>query len=78
MHVHAGWVTDTDQYNEWLDEEDYCIPHIKSADGTTKNPCRKFLLKDVSLPDTTPATPIPAAVIDDVGFKLHCCEILVE
>ncbi|XP_063674934.1 SWI/SNF complex subunit SMARCC1-like isoform X4 [Bolinopsis microptera] len=48
LHVHAGWVLDTEQFNEWMDEEDYCIPHIKN-DGTPKNPCRKWLLKDVSL-----------------------------
>ena len=46
--MHAGWVLDTEQFNEWMDEEDYCVPHIKN-DGTPKNPCRKWLLKDVSL-----------------------------
>lgn len=23
--VHAGWVLDTDIFNEWMNEEDYCV-----------------------------------------------------
>ncbi|KAL5257926.1 hypothetical protein ACHWQZ_G012765 [Mnemiopsis leidyi] len=56
LHVHAGWVLDTENYNEWMDEEDYCVPYIKT-DGTPKNPCRKWLLKDVSLSDLPGAAP---------------------
>ena len=47
LDVHMGWVIDTDQYNEWMDEEDYCLPSVRS-DGTTKNACRKFLMKEVT------------------------------
>lgn len=63
MHVHAGWVLDTENYNEWMDEEDYCVPYIKT-DGVSKNPCRKWLLKDVSLTDLPGAAP----AADDVMF----------
>ena len=72
LHVHVAWVTDTDQYNEWMDEEDYCIPYTR-GDGTSKNPCKKSLLKDVSLSDS--ANPAPAAPVDDVSSVLLGGEI---
>lgn len=25
IQVHAGWVLDTDVFNEWMNEEDYCV-----------------------------------------------------
>lgn len=25
LQVHAGWVLDTDVFNEWMNEEDYCV-----------------------------------------------------
>lgn len=25
FQVHAGWVLDTDVFNEWMNEEDYCV-----------------------------------------------------
>lgn len=25
LKVHAGWVLDTDVFNEWMNEEDYCV-----------------------------------------------------
>lgn len=25
LQVHAGWVVDTDVFNEWMNEEDYCV-----------------------------------------------------
>lgn len=25
LQVHAGWILDTDVFNEWMNEEDYCV-----------------------------------------------------
>lgn len=25
LQVHTGWVLDTDVFNEWMNEEDYCV-----------------------------------------------------
>lgn len=25
LQVHAGWVLDTNVFNEWMNEEDYCV-----------------------------------------------------
>ncbi len=25
LKVHAGWVLDSDVFNEWMNEEDYCV-----------------------------------------------------
>lgn len=25
LQVHAGWALDTDVFNEWMNEEDYCV-----------------------------------------------------
>lgn len=30
FQVHAGWVLDTDVFNEWMNEEDYCVDERNS------------------------------------------------
>ncbi|KAM4540071.1 SWI/SNF complex subunit SMARCC1b [Odontesthes bonariensis] len=51
--VHAGWVLDTDVFNEWMNEEDYCVNernvpvilrrriHLQDDQDTKSNPPKK-------------------------------------
>uniref|UniRef100_UPI0037E793DF SWI/SNF complex subunit SMARCC1b isoform X2 n=1 Tax=Semicossyphus pulcher TaxID=241346 RepID=UPI0037E793DF len=49
--VHAGWVLDTDVFNEWMNEEDYCVDER----NVPIIPRRRIHLRDEQDTKTTPS-----------------------